>query len=294
MSGALPDLGPLRALANGKLRLRRDGEGEEAIVVEDVSKRFRIPHERKATFYDHILGVVRGGSYSYEVFSALEDVSFTVRRGETFGVIGPNGCGKSTLLKILAGVLYPDSGRVEIEGKVAPFLELGVGFHPELTAVENIRLYGAIMGLSRRQIEGKREEILEFADLKRFENMKLKNFSSGMYVRLAFATAIEADPDVLLVDEVLSVGDEAFQKKCAAKIEEIRRAGKTIVYVSHALGSVRDLCERCMLLSDGKVISLGETDKVIADYMQKLLRNNSDQLNRSSCKPDHAIKEEGS
>ncbi|MCR3884975.1 MAG: ATP-binding cassette domain-containing protein, partial [Methanothrix sp.] len=161
MSCALPDPRSIKALASGKVRLRRDGEGEEAIVVEDVSKRFRIPHERKATFYDHLLGVVRGGSYSYEVFCALEGVSFSVRRGETFGVIGPNGCGKSTLLKILAGVLYPDSGRVRIEGKVAPFLELGVGFHPELSAVENIRLYGAIMGLSRRQIEERREEILE-------------------------------------------------------------------------------------------------------------------------------------
>jgi lipopolysaccharide transport system ATP-binding protein len=268
LSSALPDPRSIRALANEKLHLRRDGGGEDAIVVEGVSKRFRIPHEKKATFYDHMLGVVRGGSYSYEVFSALEDVTFSVRRGETFGVIGPNGCGKSTLLKILAGVLYPDSGRVRIEGKVAPFLELGVGFHPELSAVENIRLYGAIMGLSRRQIEERREEILEFADLKRFENMKLKNFSSGMYVRLAFATAIEADPDVLLVDEVLSVGDEAFQKKCASKIEEIRRAGKTIVYVSHALGSVRDLCDRCLFLNDGAVVALGEADRVVGEYIQ--------------------------
>ncbi|WP_449384943.1 ABC transporter ATP-binding protein [Candidatus Methanocrinis natronophilus] len=216
------------------------------------------------------MGVVRGGSYTYEVFSALEGVSFSVRRGETFGVIGPNGCGKSTLLKILAGVLYPDSGRVRIEGKVAPFLELGVGFHPELTAIENIRLYGAIMGLSRHQIEGKREEILEFADLKRFESMKLKNFSSGMYVKLAFATAIEADPDILLVDEVLSVGDEAFQKKCAPKIEDIRRAGKTIVYVSHALGSVRDLCERCILLNSGRIVDLGGADWVVDEYYKMM------------------------
>ena len=270
MSSALPDPRSIRALAGGKVRLRRDGEGEgeEAIVVENVSKRFRIPHQKKATFYDHLLGVVRGGSYSYEVFSALEDVSFTVRRGETFGVIGPNGCGKSTLLKILAGVLYPDSGRVKIEGKVAPFLELGVGFQPELSAVENIRLYGAIMGLSRRQIEERREEILEFADLKRFENMKLKNFSSGMYVKLAFSTAIEADPDILLVDEVLSVGDEAFQKKCAGKIEEIRRAGKTIVYVSHALATVRDLCDRCVLLDEGMIVALGEAGDVVEEYIK--------------------------
>ena len=185
-------------------------------------------------------------------------------------MIGPNGCGKSTLLKILAGVLRPDGGRVTIAGKVAPFLELGVGFHPELTAIENIRLYGAIMGLSRREIEGKREGILEFADLKRFENMKLKNFSSGMYVKLAFATAIEANPDILLVDEVLSVGDEAFQKKCASKIEEIRRAGKTIVYVSHALGSVRDLCDRCLFLEEGRIAALGEAEEVVEEYLRRM------------------------
>jgi lipopolysaccharide transport system ATP-binding protein len=260
---SLPGIRQIGEIVNGTRDL-----GEEAVVVENVSKRFRIPHERKSTFYDHLFGLARGGRYSYEVFSALEEVTFSVRRGETFGVIGPNGCGKSTLLKILAGVLRPDAGRVAIAGKVAPFLELGVGFHPELSAVENIRLYGAIMGLSRREVEGKREEILEFADLKRFENMKLKNFSSGMYVKLAFATAIEANPDILLVDEVLSVGDEAFQKKCGAKIEEIRRAGKTIVYVSHALGSIRDLCDRCLFLNDGVVVALGEAGRVVDEYIQ--------------------------
>lgn len=262
---SLPGIRQIGEIVNGTRDL-----GEEAVVVEGVSKRFRIPHERKSTFYDHLFGLARGGRYSYEVFSALEEVTFSVRRGETFGVIGPNGCGKSTLLKILAGVLRPDAGRVAIAGKVAPFLELGVGFHPELSAVENIRLYGAIMGLSRREVEGKREEILEFADLKRFENMKLKNFSSGMYVKLAFATAIEADPDVLLVDEVLSVGDEAFQKKCAGKIEEIRRAGKTIVYVSHALGSVRDLCDRCLFLQEGRIAALGEAEEVVEEYLRRM------------------------
>ena len=260
----LSDVKLIDKLANGA------EETNEAIVVNGLSKRFRIPHEKKGTFYDHLIGLVKGGSYSYEEFWALKDVSFSVGRGETFGVIGPNGCGKSTLLKVLAGVLYPDSGKVKIEGKIAPFLELGVGFHPELTAVENIRLYGAIMGLSRREIEGKREEILEFAELKRFENMKLKNFSSGMYVKLAFSTAIQTDPDILLVDEVLSVGDESFQKKCAQKIDEIRRAGKTIVFVSHALGTVKDLCERCMLLDGGQVIMMGETEQVVGEYLRMM------------------------
>ncbi len=268
MNARLADLGPIRALANRTKDLDGEREGEMAIAVENVSKRFRIPHEKKATFFDHLIGVVKGGSYSYEEFLALNDVSFSVRKGETFGVIGPNGCGKSTLLKVLAGVLYPDSGRVRIEGKIAPFLELGVGFQPDLTALENIRLYGAVMGLTRKQIEERREEILEFAELKRFENMKLKNFSSGMYVKLAFSTAIQTDPDILLVDEVLSVGDEAFQKKCGAEINEIRRAGKTIVFVSHALGTVKDLCDRCILLNQGQIVAEGEAGHVVDEYMR--------------------------
>jgi len=241
---------------------------DEAIVVEHLSKEFRIPHDRKVTVYEHIVGLLKGGNYSYELFRALNDVSFTVRRGETFGVIGPNGSGKSTLLKILAGVLHPDSGKVWVNGKIAPFLELGVGFQPDLTAKENIYLYGSIMGLTRREIGNRYDEILDFAELRCFENMKLKNFSSGMAVRLAFATAIQTDPDILLVDEVLAVGDEAFRRKCGEKIEEIRRQGKTIIIVSHALGTVQELCERCMLLKNGKVISLGTTDKVIHDYLE--------------------------
>ncbi len=241
---------------------------DEAIVVEHLSKEFRIPHDRKVTVYEHIVGLLKGRKYSYDRFSALDDVSFTVRRGETFGVIGPNGSGKSTLLKILAGVLYPDSGNVRVNGKIAPFLELGVGFQPDLTARENIYLYGSIMGLTRKEIGKRYDEILDFSELRRFENMKLKNFSSGMAVRLAFATAIQTDPDILLVDEVLAVGDEAFQRKCNAKIEEIRREGKTIIVVSHALGTVQELCERCMLLKGGRVISSGETGRVVEEYLR--------------------------
>ncbi len=250
-----------------KLAPKPNGDlNSNAIVVEGVSKRFRIPHERKITVYEHIIGLLHGGAYSYEEFLALQDVSFSVKHGETFGVIGPNGCGKSTLLKVLAGVLYPESGRVKINGKIAPFLELGVGFQPELTAKENVYLYGAIMGLTRKDVNERYDEIMEFSELKRFENMKLRNFSSGMYVRLAFATAIQTDPDVMLVDEVLSVGDEAFQKKCGQKIDEIRKAGKTILLVSHALGTVGALCNRCLLLNGGKAVALGETEKVLAEY----------------------------
>jgi lipopolysaccharide transport system ATP-binding protein len=240
---------------------------DEAIVVEGVSKFYRIPLEKKRTVYENLIGMFSGNK-GYQEFWALNDVSFTVKHGETFGVIGPNGSGKSTLLKMLAGVLYTDSGRITVNGKIAPFPELGVGFQQELTARENIYLYGAIMGLTRKDVDRKYEEILEFAELKRFENMKLRSFSSGMYVRLAFSIAIQTDPDILLLDEVLAVGDEHFQKKCRGKIEEIRKNGKTIVFVSHDLDSVQSLCQKSVLLMGGKAAAIGETEKVIGLYRQ--------------------------
>jgi len=239
---------------------------DNAIIVDHLTKKYHIPHERKITVYQHLEGLFRGGSYSYEDFNALQDISFTVKHGETIGIIGSNGSGKSTLLKILAGVLYPDSGKVQVNGKIAPFLELGVGFQPDLNAKENIYLYGAIMGLSKREIASKYNEILEFAELKKFESMKLKNFSSGMTVRLAFSTAIQTDPDILLVDEVLSVGDESFQHKCSKKIDELRENGKTIILVSHAMNTIKELCERCILIQNGTIKKMGEPKEVIAEY----------------------------
>lgn len=254
-------------MADSRYSLKvKNHDTDDAVIVRDLSKQFRIPHERKTTIFQHMAGLFGGGSYSYEVFYALKNISFTVKHGETFGVIGPNGSGKSTLLKILAGVLYPDSGTATINGKIAPFLELGVGFQVDLTAKENIYLYGAIMGLTRREIASKYEEILDFSELKRFENMKLKNFSSGMTVRLAFSTAIQTDPDILLVDEVLAVGDESFRSKCNEKIDEIRRDGKTILIVSHDLKSVEEMCDRCILVKNGTIQSSGEPKKVVEDY----------------------------
>ena len=194
-----------------------EDSNSNAIVVKNLSKRFRIPHERRLTVYENIVGLLRGGSYTYEEFQVLNDLSFSIKKGETFGIIGPNGSGKSTLLKVLAGVLYPDSGRVAMNGKVAPFLELGVGFQPELTAKENIFLYGAIMGLTRNQLNGKYEKILDFAELKRFENMKLKNFLSVIYERLAFSIAIQTDQDIMLKNEVLSVGMRASRRSAVRR-----------------------------------------------------------------------------
>jgi lipopolysaccharide transport system ATP-binding protein len=238
----------------------------DIITASNVSKRFRIPHEKKTTLFQNIVGLVKR-QFDYEEFWALRDVSFTVQKGEAFGIIGRNGSGKTTLLKILAKVLYPDAGSVAINGRVASFLELGVGFQTELTAQENVYIYSSVMGLSRKETESKYDDIFDFAELKKFENMKLKNFSSGMYVRLAFSTAIYTNPDTMLVDEALAVGDEAFQKKCIAKINEFKEQGKTIIVVSHALDAVRRLCTRSLLLDGGRAVSIGATEKVISDYL---------------------------
>ena len=242
-----------------------------AIIVDNISKKFRIPHEKKNTVFQHIIGLVKR-QFSYEEFWALKDVSFQVNKGEAFGIIGRNGSGKSTLLKIMARVLYPDGGSVSISGKVASFLQLGVGFQPELTAGENVYVYSSILGLSRKQVDKVYDEIFDFAELKKFENMKLKQFSSGMNVRLAFSTAIYAVPDTLLLDEVLAVGDVAFQQKCRDKMNQFKTEGKTIIFVSHALDSVKELCQRSLLLNQGRIVSMGDTEKVIDRYLAMLQR----------------------
>jgi lipopolysaccharide transport system ATP-binding protein len=247
----------------------------DAIVVSNVSKTFRIPHEKKTTLLQNIIGVVKR-QFEYEKFSVLNDISFRVGLGETFGVIGKNGSGKTTLLKILSRVLYPDSGSVSISNKVAPFLELGVGFQPDLTAAENVFIYSSILGLSRRDVKKVYDEIFDFGELRRFENMKLKNFSSGMYMRLAFSTAIHANPDILLIDEVFAVGDAAFMVKCEHKMNEIQKQGKTIVLVTHDLNKVKNLCKRSMLLNEGRISSIGTTDKVVEDYLAILHGAQSD------------------
>lgn len=241
------------------------GNKDSAIVVENVSKHFKIPHEKKRTVFENVLGLIKGKN-GYEEFWALRDITFTVKRGDTIGIVGENGSGKSTLLKIIAGVLYPDSGKIKVNGNIAPFLELGVGFQQELTARDNVYLYGAIMGISKKEITKRYDEIFEFAELKRFESMKLKNLSSGMTMRLAFSTAIYTNPDIFLIDEVLAVGDESFQKKCSEKFDEFKRDKKTIILVSHALDSVRKICKKAILLDKGNIVSEGDCEEVIYDY----------------------------
>ncbi|MCE8425738.1 MAG: ABC transporter ATP-binding protein [Candidatus Methanoperedens sp.] len=238
----------------------------EAIIVSDLGKIFRIPHEKRSTLFEHITGVLYGKK-GYEEFLALKNINFTVKKGEAVGIIGENGSGKSTLLKIIANILRPSSGSITIIGKITPFLELGVGFQPDLTAKENIYIYAAIMGLSDREIDGKLEEILEFSGLKQFQDAKLKNLSSGMQVRLAFATAVQTNPEILLMDEVLAVGDMDFQQKCLDVFQRYLKEKKTIVFVSHDLNSVRRFCSKALLLRHGEQVAFGDTNEIIDKYV---------------------------
>ena len=239
-----------------------------AVRVEHIWKTFQIPHERRTTIFENLVGMMRPNHY--ETFTVLKDVSFEVEDGECVGIIGDNGSGKSTLLKIIANILRPSSGIVKVEGKMTPFLELGVGFQPDLTVKENIGVYATVMGLSRKEIKDRTDDVIDFAGLKKFEDTKLKNLSSGMQVRLAFSTAIQTDPDVLLVDEVLAVGDMEFQQKCFDVFNRYKKEGVTILFVSHDLGAVRKYCDRTLLLNNGEFVSYGGTNEVIDKYIYKL------------------------
>jgi ABC-2 type transport system ATP-binding protein len=234
-----------------------------AISVSGLWKNYRLYIERNQFLK---AAVLRGRRAQYEEFWALKDVSLEVPDGKTFGVIGHNGSGKSTLLKCLAGILVPDKGKVSTTGRVSALLELGAGFHPELSGRENVFLNGAILGLKKREIEKRFDDIVEFAGLEQFIDSPVKNYSSGMFVRLGFAVAVNVDPDVLLLDEVLSVGDENFQRKSAEKIDQFRRDGRTIVLVSHGLGSVEQLCETAAWLDHGQVMAIGPSADVISQY----------------------------
>ena len=235
-----------------------------AIEVQGVTKTFAIPHERRTTFKEFFLHPLR--RTTYERNEALKDVSFSVDADEFFGVIGPNGSGKSTLLRIMAGIYRANHGSVRVHGRLSPFIELGVGFSLELTARDNIVVNGTLLGLTRRELDDRLDEILEFAELERFLDQKLKNYSSGMLVRLAFSIAIQAPFDVLLLDEVLAVGDEAFQQKCFATFDRFREGGKTVVFVSHNLDSVERFCDRALLLDGGVVVALGPAEEVVDAY----------------------------
>ena len=250
------------------------------IEVNNVWKKFKIPHEKRDTLFENVVGFIRGGKATYEEFWALKNINFNVKEGECLGIIGENGSGKSTLLRVIARILSIDKGNVNVRGSIGPFLELGTGFQRDLTAKENVYLYGYVIGLKKKQIDNVIDNIFEFAELERFRDTKLKNFSSGMNMRLAFSTAVSTNPDILLIDEVLAVGDESFQKKCIDKIMKFKSEGKTIVFVSHSLESVKNLCNKGVWLSRGTIGAQGSVDKVISYYMGLVREKEEDILER--------------
>lgn len=240
---------------------------ETAISLKSVNKIFRLPHERRDTLKSAFVNIFKQKT-SYEEFHVLKDISFEIKKGEFFGVVGRNGSGKSTLLKILSEIYKPSNGEVNINGTLTSFIELGIGFNPELTGRENVYLNGVILGLTKKEVEEKYDEIVAFAELEKFMDQKLKNYSSGMQVRLAFSIAIQAHNDILLIDEVLAVGDADFQRKCATVFKEIKNSDKTVVFVSHDMGAVKEYCDKAILIEDGVVISSGDPEKVANDYTQ--------------------------
>jgi lipopolysaccharide transport system ATP-binding protein len=244
-----------------------------AIRVQNVTKTFTIHNEKRDTVKERF---VRGGAKGRHTFTALDDVSFEVPRGSTFGLIGHNGSGKSTMLKVLAGVYRPNGGQVLVDGRVSALLELGAGFHGELTGRENIYLNGSILGLSKKQIERSIDEIIEFADIGEFIDSPVKVYSSGMYVRLGFAVAVTLDPEILIVDEIIAVGDEEFQRKCFDYLFELRRRGTTIVLVTHSLGLAADLCDNAIWLDHGKTRMVGDVRDVIDGYLASVNAKEAD------------------
>jgi ABC-2 type transport system ATP-binding protein len=237
-----------------------------AIQVEDLHKSFRIPTNRVDSLKERVVRPF--AARDYRELHALGGVSFEVRQGEFFGIVGRNGSGKSTLLKLLASIYRADSGRIRMAGRLAPFIELGVGFNNELTARENVVLNGVMMGLTPVEMRRRLDAVIEFAELEEFADLKLKNYSSGMLVRLAFAVMMEADADVLLIDEVLAVGDASFQQKCADAFHDMKAAGKTIVLVTHEMATVETYCHRAMLIAEGKIQHIGDPGEVGREYLR--------------------------
>jgi len=240
--------------------------GANAIEVRNVSKTFRIPTNRVLTLKQRVLHPFQ--SQAYRSLRALDDVSFDVERGEFIGIVGRNGSGKSTLLKLIASIYRADAGSIRVAGRMAPFIELGVGFNPELNAHDNVVLNGVMMGLTPREARRRFDEVIEFAELEDFTELKLGNYSSGMRVRLAFAVMVQVDADVMLIDEVLAVGDASFQERCAETFMDLTQRGKTIVLVTHSMGHLNRFCSRALLLEDGRIDTLGAPGEVAARYTE--------------------------
>src|SRR5271155_1378080 len=235
-----------------------------AVSVEGVSKTFRLPHQQYSTLKERALHPLR--RTTYDELRAVQDISLEIAEGEFFGIVGRNGSGKSTLLKCIAGIYRVDTGRISVAGRLSPFIELGVGFNPDLNARDNVIINAIMLGLSRKQAMTRFNHVVAFAELEGFMDLRLKNYSSGMLVRLAFATAIQVDAEILLIDEVLAVGDAAFQQKCFEEFFRLKREGRTIVFVSHDMFSVERFCDRAMLMEHGAVTKIGEPRAVGRAY----------------------------
>jgi ABC-2 type transport system ATP-binding protein len=256
-------------------------ENDIAIKVENVSKIFKLPLEKNNSIKGIIVNFYHRNK-KYELQKALKDISFEVKKGEFFGVVGRNGSGKSTLLKLLAGIYAVDKGSLKVEGSLTPFIELGVGFNPELTGRENVFLNGALLGFNRKKMQTMYQDIVEFAELERFMDQKLKNYSSGMQVRLAFSIAIRAETDILLIDEVLAVGDALFQQKCYDYFDKIKSSNKTVVFISHDMGAIQSFCDRAMLINEGKFITEGTAVEVTQKYSELLADSAKSKLYEST------------
>lgn len=244
-----------------------------AVSMEHVSKRFIRHVDRRNSVKERI---IRGRSRKSEDFWAVKDVSISIPKGSVYGLIGHNGSGKSTLLKLMSGIYRPTEGKIHTEGRLAALIELGAGFHPDMTGIENIRLNGSILGLSRKEIDDSTQDIIDFSGLREFINDPVKHYSSGMYVRLGFSVAVHMQPDILVVDEVLAVGDEEFQRRCEDHLYSLRRAGKTIVVVSHGMGQLEGLCDEITWLEHGEVQQTGPATKVIRSYLERV--NNQESI----------------
>lgn len=239
---------------------------ETAIRVENLYKNFVLPHEKKDSIKRAVTGLFKPKAKGTEIQHALKDINFEIKKGEFFGIVGRNGSGKSTLLKMLAGIYQPTKGTITTDGKLVPFIELGVGFNPELTGRENVFLNGALLGFSIKEMEAMYDDIVHFAELERFMDQKLKNYSSGMQVRLAFSLATRAHADILLVDEVLAVGDAAFQRKCFEYFKELKANKKTVVFVTHDMNAVKEYCDRAMLIDRSEIQHVGTAQDIAREY----------------------------
>ena len=269
-----------------------DHEENIALSVRNVSKTFKLPHERHSGLKQSLISKI-GGRHQrgYELQHVLKDISFDVKKGEFFGIVGRNGSGKSTLLKLISNIYTPDSGAVKINGSLTPFIELGVGFNHELSGRENVYMNGALMGFSRQEMDAKYDDIVEFAELEDFMDQKLKNYSSGMQVRLAFAIAIQSDSDILILDEVLAVGDEAFQRKCNDYFMNVKEdPTKTVILVTHSMDAVKKYCDRAVVLKDGKLLMNGSPEQAANVYSLENLEQKMKRSTPESSKKDSEIK----